>query len=141
MGERIGWRLAVDVDDGPSFSTNQEVIIEAYDRIQIEVPGADPPASETATVQVQPVEDADKVELILISSNRYGPDLTVQASGTPLDGSTETTGRQVQLEAPIHLVGGAVALLGVAPETLDFENSLGEDKPATITILVGRQAT
>jgi hypothetical protein len=65
----------------------------------------------------------------------YGAGLTFTVAGT--DGATD-----VPLDAPqLYLGLGTSALGGTAPLRLDFKNEMGVDNDATVTILVGRDAS
>ncbi|MBE9534876.1 MAG: hypothetical protein IMF03_07730 [Proteobacteria bacterium] len=136
MSEKINWTTNVQVLQGPKISAIQTVPVEAYDKIEVVIPGGEEGSPEEATVEVQPGDLGD-IKLLLISSDQYSSKLTytVKDSGGT-EGATD-----VELDSLQVLVGkGAVGLLGVTPVTMEFSNGMGTDKNATITILVGRMA-
>lgn len=108
--------------------------ITAYDLIEVVIPGAVDIGSATDTVvDVQPTAAAGQVLYLSIHSNRYGANLEYDVDG----GASN-----VALDGPQVFIGqGAIALLGAVPEQLTFRNGLGDGLNATVTILVGRQAT
>ena len=58
------------------------------------------------------------------------------------DGSNDSPA--VALDAPLFLLGGAIALVGIAPKRLKIKNSFAASdatKKAAIEVLVGRDAT
>lgn len=128
---------SVQIEGGPQQSFNRAIAIEAYDRIEAIVPAAtpapdlaDPPIPGAATVQVQPGVAA-QVQFLLMTASQYSDQLTYSLTGGVTD---------VDLDAPqIFLGPGAVELLKVAPQSLNFSNSSSD--PVTVVILVGRDAT
>ena len=137
MYEKINCTVNVQVVGGPKISTIKTLTVEAYDKIEVKIPGKEEADPGKATVEVQP-GDLDDIKLLLISSDQYSSKLkyTVKDSGG-------TAGaKDVELDSLQVLVGkGAVGMLGVTPVTLDFSNGMGVDKDANVTILVGRMAT
>lgn len=132
MPERIQWNLDVQVAAGPSISASRGITVDAYDKIQVVIPGGDGGTPGKATVDVQP-GGAGQVKFLLISADQYSDKLTYTLTGG-------VTG--VKLDAQHLLIGdGAVGLLGAAPTKLAFSNAVGVGKDITLTILVGRKAT
>jgi len=131
MSEKINWTLDVQVVGGPKVSTSTGVVVDAYDKIEVVIPGGTASSPGTADVQVQP-GGAGQVEFLLVAADKYSDKLTYSITGGASD---------VKLDAQQMLAGeGAVGLLGAAPGTLEFSNALGTGKDASITILVGRKA-
>jgi hypothetical protein len=133
MSKNIRWSLNVQVASGPNISMSQIVEVEAYDNIDVVVPGAsvNPPAAGTKTVEVQP-GGSGQVSFLLITSNMYDSKLTYKVVD---DGDSE-----IKLDAPLLLVeSGAVGLLGTKNNTFVFTNKIAKD--VSINILVGRKAT
>lgn len=132
MAQAISWTLQVQVEGGPNLSAASSTDVDAYDRIDIVIPGGDSGTPGTATVDVQP-GTAAQVKFLLISSDKYGEELTYSiASGAS----------NVKLDSQQLLTGaGAVGLLGADPNALEFSNGMGEGNDASITILVGRNVT
>lgn len=127
MPKTITWKAQATITGGPSTSSSQSIPIEAYDEIEVEL--ADGDADEE--VEVQP-GGAGQVRFLQITATTYGADLSykVNAAGNPAH----------MLDRPLMLAGdGAVGLLGAAPASLFFTNSLGAS--ATVHVLVGRNAT
>lgn len=131
MAEQISWNLSVSVVQGPKIQVARAVDVDAYDKLTVAVPGQDAAGTDTVNVDVQP-SGAGKVSVLVISSSRYGDELTY-------DVDTGATG--VILDQPQFLGGvGMIGLLDAPPKKLEFTNKLGVDNDAVITILVGRTA-
>lgn len=124
MADSVSSLLTVEIKGGPpKISAAHNVTVEAYERIQVNVPGAD--GSGTAmTLNLLPAGSTAKI--LAITSSRYGDGLTYKGDGTA-----------VPLDGPQLFTGGSVQLLGKV-ETLTVTNALGAGKDATVTILVGR---
>jgi len=132
MSEKINWELDVQIVGGPKMSASTTISVDAYDVIDVKVPGGDSTTPGTATVEVQP-GGAGQVRFLLIAASQYSEKLTYSVTG----GASN-----VELDAQQMLAGkGAVGLLDAAPGTLSFSNTLGSGKDVTVTILVGRKAT
>jgi hypothetical protein len=128
----INLTISTQVRDGISISVAQSVTADAYDTIEVVIPGGDTTTPGTATVEVQP-GGVGQVKFLLIRASEYSDKLTYTISG----GASN-----VKLDAPHILVGeGAVGLLGSAPQELEFSNTLGVGKNVSIAILVARKAT
>lgn len=124
MADSVSSLLTVEIKGGPpKISVAHNVTVEAYERIQVNLPGADG-SGKPVTLNLLPAGSTAKI--LAITSSRYGDGLTYKGSGTaiPLDG-------------PQLFTGGSVQLLGKV-ETLTVTNALGAGKDATVTILVGR---
>ena len=132
MSESIVWSLNVQVVAGPQLSASGTIDVEAYGMIEVEVPGGDAVTPGILTVDVQP-SGANQVKFLMISSSVYDANLTyeVDASGSPisLDG------------LQIFRGNGQVGLLGATQNQFVFNNQAGLASPASIQILVGRDAT
>lgn len=128
----INWSLNLQVIGGMQIPVSGSKPVEAYDKIEVVIN----PDSTEKSVEIQP-GSADQVNLLLIKSNLYGPNITYKAS----DGTNDSV--SITLDDPqIFLGSGAVSLLTVAPKILKFKNNHTEqDKKAFIEILVGRDAT
>lgn len=132
MSEQVKWTLNIEVVDGPKMSASKTETVDAYDKIEAEIPKKQNGA-ETKTVEVQP-GGAGKVQFLLIKSSAYGEKLTYKAQDDTGDSAI------IKLDSIQLLIGaGAVGLLGKAPQKLIFSNEL--DQTASIEILVGRKAT
>jgi len=131
MSEKINWTLNVQVVGGPKISASKTMTVDAYDKIEVIIPGGDDATPGAATVEVQP-GGSDQVQFMLITSSVYDAKLTYSVDG----------GSSIKLDAPHLLMGsGAVGLLGSTQQQFAFSNSAGTDKEASIEILVGRKAT
>lgn len=131
MPEQINWTFSVQVAGGPQIASSQPLTVEAYDKIDVNIPGGDDATPGTATVDVQP-SGAGQVQLFLMTSSLYDAKLSYK-----VDGVTEVT-----FDAPLLLLGkGAVKLLGTTQKKFVFTNTAGTAKPANVKILVGRDAT
>jgi hypothetical protein len=129
MPASISWTLKVQVVDGPQLSLSDGAVYDAYDVVDVVIP--DGPSTSTTEVEVQPSTTTGRVQFLLITSDRYGANLTYKVD--------KPSAPKFTLDAPVWLVGkGGVGLLGNAPKTLLFTNTLGQ--PASVKILVGRDA-
>jgi hypothetical protein len=128
--------ISVQVPNGPQMALTGTQAAEAYDKIELTVdPGGG--AAPEVNIQIQPGLAA-AVTLVLVKSSVYGADITYRLS----DGATDSP--PVALDAPLLLLGSAVALCGVAPKALKIKNAFpaaDATKKAAIEILIGRDAT
>lgn len=158
MAETINWTVDIQVSGGPRISQSRRLLVEAYDKIDVEVPAAEPVAAAPGTftpgradVQVQP-GGAGQVQFLVISSSVYSDQLvyrvntpTAPVPPPPVVPGPTTTG--VPLDELQLLIGtGAVGLLAEPPQTLYFSNriwdaALNQGQIASIQIFVGRDAT
>ncbi|HEY5911134.1 MAG TPA: hypothetical protein VJA21_11075 [Verrucomicrobiae bacterium] len=131
MAETINWTLEVQIGGGQKESVSQALSVEATDRlVAFTVPGGDNANPGTKTAAVQP-GGAGQVQFLMISSNLYDANLTFAVDG----------GSAIKLDSPQVFFGvGSVALLGQTQNKFVFTNKAGLNKPATISILVGRKA-
>jgi hypothetical protein len=129
MGTRVSWSVSASVADGPSFTSSQSRLLEAYGKIDATVP-ADDGSPGMVTVEVQPSDDAEDLLFFAITASSYGDDLTFSVktgvSGIVLDGALLLSGASI---------GG---LLGAPPEEVTFTNAGGA--AVEVEIIVGRQA-
>lgn len=131
MAAQIKLILEAQVEGGPKMSALQSIPVEAYDKIEVNIPGGDNSTPGSATVEVQP-GSTGQVKFLLITSTLYDKDLTYAVDG----------GNDIILDAPqLFLGNGAVGLLGSTQQSFVFSNEAGVDKSASIKILVGRDAT
>jgi hypothetical protein len=125
MADSVSSLLTVEIKGGPpKISAAHNVTVEAYERIQVSLPGADDSGKKPVTLNLLPAGSTAKI--LAITSSRYGEGLTYKGSGT-----------EIPLDGPQLFTGGSVQLLGKV-ETLTLTNALGAGKDATVTILVGR---
>lgn len=126
----LTWSMTVLVSGSSSISISRAPIaVEATDRIEVLIA----PGDTAKVVEIQPGV-ATAVHALLVTSTGYGSHLTFVVS----DGTTDSSA--VTLDSPQVFSGGSIAVFGVAPRRLKFTNS-STDKPATVEILVGRDAT
>ena len=122
--------LTVEVKTGPKIATAaQSLSVEAYEKIDVTVPGVDPndktkPGTGTAVV----LPSGSTAQFVMITSTVYGSGLTY----TP-----GSKGSAIVLDQPLLLSGGAVSLLS-GLDTVTISNNTGQN--ATVTILIGRTA-
>ena len=125
----ISWKLEANVSDGPSHTLSQSVSVEAYDKVQVELPDT---SATPAEVEIEIGAGTGDVLFLLVTASEYGSDLKYKVNATANPSHA--------LDGPLHLAGdGAIGLLGFAPTSLLFTNTLGSN--ATVEILVGRDAT
>jgi len=126
--------LTVEVKTGPKIVTAaQSFSVEAYEKIDVTVPGVDPKETTkpgTATAVLLPA--GSTAQFVMITSTVYHP-----SALTYTPGSTSKT--PIPLDQPLLLSGGGIALLP-GLDSIAISNNMGADKPATVTILVGRTA-
>lgn len=136
MSEKINVALSVQVVGGPKMSASLLIDVEAYDKIEVVIPGGEEGSPGEATVEVQP-GDLEDIKVLLISSDQYSSKLKY----TVKDASDTAGATDVGLDSVQVLMGkGAVELLQVTPVTLEFSNGMGTGKDAKVTILAGRMA-
>jgi hypothetical protein len=145
MAEQLTVLVKASITGGPAINASHSVQLTAYDRVSVTVPGSDKPdptkpISDPANagvpavdVDVQPSDDAARVVLFAITSDRYSSDLVYSVDGGASDIALDN--------AHLILGPGAMALLGAAPQKVSIRNGMGNDANANITILAGRQAT
>lgn len=127
--------ITVEVKNGPKGVTLPQTIpVEAYERIEVVVPGVDPATKTqpgTATIVVLPPQT--DAQFLLLTASPYSPGDT-SLTYKPKDGKDEFI-----LDQPLLLTGGGIKMLGNL-QTLTITNNMGTGKDATITVLVGRKA-
>lgn len=132
------WKVSVSANGGLHVSEGRSLEVEAFDVINVKVPGGTSTAPGTLSVEVQPADASERVRLLLIRSSIYGEAPTPSALKFSVTGGAA----DIALDQPQLFVGeGAVGLLGAPPMTMTFENALGAEKDAIVTIIVGRDAT
>ena len=131
MPIKINSILNIQVSAGPSCVENLEIEVEAYDKLDVKVPGGPSGTPGKASVEVQP-GGPGQVKFLFISSKPYFPkELTYK-----VDGGTDS----INLDQPQLFAGiGAASLLGKV-QKLDFSNGAGQGKDAVVQIIVGRKA-
>jgi hypothetical protein len=124
------WSLTLQITGSPAVAVaSPPVEVEAIDRVEAVIA----PGDSDKVLEIQPGASAS-VRLLLITSSRYGSDLSFKVS----DGATDSD--PVTLDSPQVFSGSAVTLFGVAPQQLKFSNT-SADQPATVAIQVARDAT
>ncbi|HJP89005.1 MAG TPA: hypothetical protein VJ850_08230 [Candidatus Limnocylindrales bacterium] len=106
--------------NGPQLRSVASADVDAYDKLSITVP-----AAGSVDVELGPGGDAVTCLVAIPSADATGVTYKV---GTD----------DIKLDAPLVLLGGAVALSG-SPTSLTFDNAGAAD--ASIDILIGRTAT
>ena len=120
----------MQVKDGPRFGFNNTIAVEAYDKIDVEVPGD----GKWLNVQVQPATLGD-IEVLLISRTDKPAEGIKNLLYKVNEDKTE-----VEL-TNLHLAmgSGIFGLLKESPNVIKFRNQ--DETPAHVTILVARRAT
>lgn len=130
MARTMSWTLTANVSGAPSITLLRTgAPLEGLDHVQVVV---DPDGKEKL-VEVQP-GTADRVALLLVSSDQYGAGLTFKYSDKTKDS------KPIALTEPQVLVGAAIPLLGFAPTHIKITNSI-KDTPATVEVYAFRDAT
>lgn len=120
MAEKLQWTVVVQAVNGPTMAVTGSGDVDAYDKFSINVP-----AGGSTDVDLGPGGAA--VSCLVAIPAADATDLTYQVGGN-----------DIKLDAPLVLLGGAVAL-STSPATLTFANAGAAD--AAIAILIGRSAT
>jgi hypothetical protein len=118
--EKLLWTVAVQAVGGPQLAAADGLEVDGYDKFAIEVP-----ANGSIDVDLGPGGDAATCLVVL-------PPAGVSGLTYEIDGDA------ISLDAPLFLLGGAVALTG-SPATLTFSNADAAD--VSIEILLGRKAS
>ncbi len=116
------------VAGGPNLAFNRPLDVDAYDKIDVTVPGT--------TTDKEVDLPGGPVQFIAIMSDWYGNDLTYKIN--------TTTATSFNLNQPLLFIGAdAVLLLGSAPTKLFFSNTTTGTtaKDAKVQMLIGRDAT
>jgi hypothetical protein len=122
----IKYTVDIQIAGGPRLNFSDSVDVDAYDRIEVLIPGAD--AAAETVVEVQPGAQAGSVKLLLVKAKPASEKLTF-ANGAS----------NIGLQNAVLLGGGALDILAALPKQLKFKNGTGKD--ANVLILVGRDAT
>jgi hypothetical protein len=132
---QLEWNFLIKTSDGLQSGIAGNVKVDATGKIEKTLSAPSGGATSTTTkVEVQP-GDTDKMEALIIYSNKYDDGITYTVSDETGDGAAD-----VPLDGPQILIGqGAVGLLQKAPKTIEFVNTLTQD--VTVTIVVGRLAS
>lgn len=133
---QISYGVSVQIPNGPQIALTGTKAAEAYDKLELALDPGGGGAAEVA-IEIQPAAAA-AVSLLLVKSSLYGAEITYKVS----DGAADSP--EVAFDAPLLLLGGSVALCGVAPKRLKIKNTFpagDTTKKALIEILVGRDAT
>jgi hypothetical protein len=129
MSDLIKCTIDVDVDGTLKVKASRMITVQSYSKIEVQVP-EDPSVPKPVTVTLP--DNANEFEFLLVTSNRYGSDITF-GDGTD----------SLELEGPLLLFGGAVAS-ALNPPTITnsivFENS-DPTSPASIQIIIGLDVT
>lgn len=130
MSETIKWTTNLAVSNGPSFAFTDKVLVDAYEKLQVEVKKE---AASTVPVSLLP-EDVDATVLVIAASayRKEGEDKTV----TYILGSDTTA--KVLAGAIVLTNASAVQDMLGANKTITFTNNLTVD--IIVDILVGREA-
>lgn len=130
MPESIQWTLNVAVVGGPRKAESKTAAVDVYLKGTVSIDAASGGTPATGAIDVTP--DGGQVRFIMISASSYGPD--PQPLSYTIGGGSALT-----LDGPLLLIGaGAVALLGTTNLSFEFTNAA--ETPATVEILVGRDA-
>jgi hypothetical protein len=120
MPEKIAWSMSARVDGGPQISINEILEVEAYEKVNVILPG-----QKKTTIEVQQSEGLAR--LILIAPDKY------EKLHFSVDG-----GSPIALDHPIMLVGeGAVNLLGKKQNVLEFNNE-NPDNVSVMMLVAGK---
>jgi hypothetical protein len=123
---KINWTLGIQAVDGPKLVVTRGITLDAYERIDIDVPNG-----ASKAVEVGAGTTADLVRFLLITATSYSPSLTY---------STAAAGTQITLDEPQIWSGkGAMKLLTDKLGTLTFTNP--DTKPQSVQIFVGREVS
>jgi hypothetical protein len=125
----LSWTTTVQMSGRPTTIVARAAApIEANDYAGVTLA----PGDADITVALQP-SAAERVRLLIITSDRYGDDLTFKVS----DGAGETD--PITLDEPQVFAGGAIALFELDPNRVIFTNASG-DEPANVDVYAYREA-
>ncbi|HYC90884.1 MAG TPA: hypothetical protein VEO54_16825 [Thermoanaerobaculia bacterium] len=120
----IKYSVNVQISGGPTLAYNDELQVDAYDRLDVVIPKENAGTS----VEVHPGQAGD-VKLLAIRSSTADEKVAFENGA----------GVWVGLKNPLLLTGAGVGVLaGGGPGTMKFKNGL--TTPVTVTIIVGRSA-
>ena len=130
---KVNVTLTVQIVGGPTINESKELVVEAYDKIDVVIE----PEKEKS-VEVQPSE-GKRISFLVIKSSVYSD----STKNIKITYGIDDAGK-IELDQPhFYLGSGVVSLLGSDPKVLKFKNG-SENKPenkAELEILVGRDAT
>ncbi len=127
MSEKIKYAINAAVVGGVSIQVSGEVSPDAYEKIQVTIPGK----ATDKRVNLQP-DGTNLSEFLLIKSSTYDAKVTYKIN--------DATATAITLDGPHIFIGkGAVGILNSAPTKLFFSNALDND--ISVDILLGRDAT
>ncbi|MBX3607166.1 MAG: hypothetical protein KF788_17945 [Piscinibacter sp.] len=129
--------ISLAVAGGPVLSVAAVENVEAYDVIEVTIPAN---TTTARRIQLQPASAAN-VNLLLIQSDLYGPEISYRASnGTADSDPVALLGPQLFGRGVLSLFGNDVlSLLVVNTHPAPAPGAAGRD--AHLQILVGRDAT
>jgi hypothetical protein len=138
---QLTYSVTVQIPNGPTIAETRPVSVEAYDKIELDLPPAGA-AAAAVKVNLQPV-DAASVSVLVVKSSIYDPSIKCTlndgAGDAPANDSAE-----IALDAPIVLLGSSLLLTKIAaPKVLKLKNTFAADQPAkkaVIEVLVARKA-
>ena len=133
MPENINWAVAVQVTDGPAIKVGDNLPIDAYSKVKIEL-------DDGATDQKVILGAADsEIVLLFVRANQYG-DSAAAATALLYRMNTQAVDKNEIFELPIFLLGkSAVSLLSGNLQSMTFTNNTGS--AVTLDILVGLDVT
>ncbi len=134
MASTLKATLRLEVSGASTTSATHVVTAEAFERIEVTVPGAADGADGTVTVDVQPGGER-QVQLVFLTASAYP---------SAEDGSARLTysvdgGDAIDLDAPLLLLGDGIRTLLGEVQQVVFTNA--EPVPLDLVLLVGRDAT
>jgi hypothetical protein len=133
-GEKtINWTLNVNIPGGPTISGSEQLTVQAYDMIELQIPAG----TDAMEIHLEP-SDNTKIKFLLIKAEPSGDSLTYIVS----DGTTAVDGTSgaIVLDSPVHIYLGTGCVQTLpSPKNLTFTN--GSSVPVSLQILVGRDAT
>ncbi|MFN6570947.1 hypothetical protein [Dendronalium sp. ChiSLP03b] len=130
---KVNVTLTVQVVGGPTINEAKELVVEAYDKIDVVIE-----PDKEKSIEVQPSE-GKRIGFLVIKSSVYSD----STKNIKITYGIDDAGK-IELDQPhLYLGSGVVSLLGNEPKILKFKNA-SENKPenkAELEILVGRDAT
>jgi hypothetical protein len=135
MKEILNCRISLQVQGGPSLGEVQNVKVDAYDKLEVDVPAKVGQTDESIVVGLQ-LADTSKLSFVLIKSSSY-EGISAESHPVAPEGQPVPAAITISLDGPLMLIGqGACKLLGNNLATLTFKNST--DSPANIQMVIGR---
>lgn len=135
MKEILNWRINLQVQGGPSIGDAQKLEVDAYEKLDFEVPAKTTTGNGSIEVGLQ-LEDTSRVSLVIIKCSSY-KGIVAKVQPTAQAPQPKPALISISIDGPLMLIGkGACQLLGNNLQSLTLTNS--ENSPTEVNMLIGR---